>query len=95
MLNYEGDAIYGTQSYNTAIGANMMNPTYATSSTDWGSILTNGIRGAAEGAMAGLVAEKYASGQLQLPTAYQGAQQQKSIMPLLVIGAIVYVLMKG
>jgi hypothetical protein len=94
-MSYEDNAIYGGLSMNTGLSAQTMNPTYATSSFDWGAILTNGIRGATEGAMAGLVAEKYASGQLVVPGAQQQVARANNMMPLLVVGVLAYVLMKG
>jgi hypothetical protein len=95
-MNYEGDAIYGGVQNTSYMGADMMNPAYAQAETDWNAVLTNGIRGATAGALSALVGEKFASGQLQYqyPVARPG-MQANGLMPILVIGGLLYVLTKG
>jgi hypothetical protein len=88
MSDYTNDAIYGYTGGNT-LGADMLNPSAAQGFTDWGAILANGIRGAAQGAIGGMVNNAYASGQLQ----QQAIVQQRSnsqFMTLLIIGAVIY-----
>lgn len=67
-MDLQQNAIYGTdvRAYNY-LGATMANPQTATGETDWGAILANGIRGAAQGAIQARVEEAYASGQLYAP----------------------------
>lgn len=72
------------------LGANMLNPVAASGETDWGAILMNGIRGAAQGAIASQVQGAYASGQLQSPVVNRSA----SLMPLLLIGGLLYLVAK-
>jgi hypothetical protein len=80
------DALFGTN-YGPTMGATMMNPSAASGDTDWGAVLLNGIRGAAQGAIASQVQGAYSSGQLQGP---MGQPRGNSMMPLLIIAAIVY-----
>lgn len=68
--------------------ASMVNPTMANGETDWSAILANGIRGAAQGAIAAKVNEAYASGQLVHPAAQRPANS--GLMGLLIVGAILY-----
>jgi hypothetical protein len=73
------------------LGANMLNPVAASGETDWGAILMNGIRGAAQGAIASQVQGAYSSGQLQpLPP----VARTNSLMPLLLIGGLLYMVAK-
>ncbi len=64
-MDLQQNALYGNPvaAYNT-IGAGMVNPVKANGDTDWNAILANGIRGAAQGAIAAQVQGAYASGQL-------------------------------
>lgn len=64
-MDLQQQALYGNPvaAYNT-LGANMVNPVKANGETDWGAILANGIRGAAQGAIGAQVSGAYASGQL-------------------------------
>lgn len=93
MSDYINDAIYGYTGGNT-LGADMLNPGAAQSSTDWGAILANGIRGAAQGAIAAQVGGAYASGQLQQQAV---AQQQKNstFILLLIAGGVLFAMSKG
>lgn len=94
MSDYFNDALYGYTASTGTLGADMVNPSAASSSVDWGAILANGIRGAAQGAIAGQVAGAYQSG--QLVAAQQQAQAaNKGLITLLLIGGIAYVLMKA
>jgi hypothetical protein len=89
-MNIQQDAIYGNpvQAYQT-LGATMVNPMQANGETDWGAILANGIRGAAQGAIAAQVNGAYASGQLMQPTAYQ-QPRSNGLTGLLLVGAVLY-----
>lgn len=79
-------SLFGDQGNPSAIPASMMN-TNADGSTDWNAVLTAGIRGAAQGAIAASVGEKYASGQLVAPArTVQGAQTRN----LLILAAVAY-----
>jgi hypothetical protein len=96
MSSLTNDALYGNYMA-PYMGANMMNAN-AQSDTDWGAVLAGGIVGAAQGAIGGMIGGAYASGQLQptqaqLAAAYQ-AQQQRQLMTLLIIGAIIYAVAK-
>lgn len=78
---------YGT------LGAQMVNPVSASGDTDWGAILTNGIRGAAQGAIAAQVNGAYASGQLVNSATGQRAGQG-SLLTLLLIGGVIWAVMQ-
>lgn len=94
------DALFAGQRNTSLMGADMLNAGQASDEFDWGAVLANGIRGAAQSAMAASVGGAYASGQLQQPMpgyvpgpgAGQGASQGglNSLMPLLLIGAVLY-----
>jgi hypothetical protein len=92
MADLQNAAIYGDDYGIRTLGANMVNPTMADGSTDWGAILANGIRGAAQGAIASQVQGAYASGQLVYPQ--QAGAQGGNLMPLLVIGVVLYMVLK-
>jgi hypothetical protein len=101
MANMTSDALFsGAQGF--GMGADMLNPGAASDSVDWGAVLANGIRGAAQGAIAASVGGAYASGQLQpmpgrdmygnpLPVASSGA----NLIPLLLIGAVLFLAMRA
>lgn len=93
MSDYTNDAIYGYTSSGT-LGADMLNPGAAQDSSDWGAIIANGIRGAAQGALGGMVQSAQASGQLQQQVI---ARQQSSntMLTLLMVGSGLYLLTKG
>lgn len=83
------DTLFGNDVPNTAqIPAYMLNQS-AANSTDWGAIISDGIRGAAQGAIDGLVREKFQDGQLKAQAA-----NNNNMMKWLVIGAVVYLLVK-
>jgi hypothetical protein len=90
-MSLTNSALYGEYQA-PYLGADMMNPT-ATSSTDWGAVLSGGIVGAAQGAISQMVGGAYASGQL-VPPIQSGAalaQQQKGqMMTLLLVCGLVY-----
>lgn len=96
MATYTENALYGPGPNLSAINAQMLNPAYAQGETDWGAVMANGIRGATQGAIAGLVAEKYASGQLVSPNNPQAlALPQNNMLMWLLVGGAVYMLAKG
>lgn len=88
-MSLQNDAIYGDAPNRSMMSATMLNSGQAQDSFDWGAVLANGIRGAAQGAMAASVNGAYASGQLVAPN-YQNRGQGVSLVPLLVIGGILY-----
>lgn len=89
MIDLTTYSLYGDQANTSAIPASMLN-TNADGSTDWNAVLTAGIRGAAQGAIAASVGDKYASGQLVPPAnTVRGAQTRN----LLIIAAIAYFVM--
>lgn len=94
-MNIQQDAIYGSPAaaYQT-LGASMVNPMMANGDTDWNAILANGIRGAAQGAIAAQVQGAYASGQLVQPTAYHQASAS-SLNGLLLLAGLAFLVMGG
>lgn len=84
------DALFGGQPNTSLMGADMLNSGQAQDSFDWGAVLANGIRGAAQGAMAASVQGAYDSGQLRAPL---GVSQGGNLMPLLLIGGLLYAVM--
>jgi hypothetical protein len=96
MEDFQNAALFGGGSSYQTMGANMLNPGQATSEVDWGAVLMNGIRGAAQGAIASQVQGAYASGQLAMPTPAAIQQQQRSNMTmLLLLGAVAYFVTRG
>lgn len=93
MSDYTNDALFGTYG-GGALGADMLNPAAAQSATDWGAILANGIRGAAQGAIAAKVGGAYASGQLVNQQAAQ-AKGNSQFLTLLLVGGVLYALTRG
>lgn len=93
-MDIQQNAIYGTdvRAYNY-LGASMANPVQATGESDWGAILANGIRGAAQGAIASQVRGAYESGQLVQPTAYQPTTSASGLNGLLLIAALAWIVM--
>lgn len=92
-MGLESNAIYGNDDGIRTFGATMLNPYAASDDFDIGSVLAAGIRGAAQGAMQAKVYDAYASGQLRLPSSYQQPVYQSGmggLMPLLIIGAVLY-----
>lgn len=93
-MNYQNDALFGDQKNTSLMGADMLNSGAAQNSMDWGAVLANGIRGAAQGAMAASVNGAYASGQLQGQAPGRGAANG-GLMPLLLIGGVLYLVMQS
>lgn len=92
-MDLQYQALYGDRANTSLMGADMLNSGAASDSMDWGAILANGIRGAAQGAMAASVQGAYDSGQLQAPPgAVRG--QTGSLLPLLILGGIAWAVMQ-
>ncbi len=92
MIGYE-DSYYGPDVRNTSlIPANIMSAT-AEGGYDWNAILSNGIRGAAQGAILASVGERFESGQLRAPPVPPGARPM-SMQTLLLIAVVAYVVLK-
>lgn len=91
MNQYDG--LFGAERNYSAIPANMLN-SGAADGQDFGHLVANGIKNAALNAMAGMVDQAYASGQLQYPASQQ-PQNQGGGMNLLIVGALLFVLFSG
>lgn len=91
-VSYQADAIFGSQANTSAIPADLLNVN-ANGETDWNSVIANGIRGAAQGAISALVGEKFQSGQLRDPATVQVTASNKMIQWLL-IGGVAYLVLK-
>lgn len=89
-------AIYGNPvaAYQT-LGAQMVNPERANGDTDWNAILANGIRGAAQGAIAAQVNSAYASGQLMAPVSYQPTTSPTGLNGLILLAGLAYIVMSA
>jgi hypothetical protein len=95
MASLTQTALFGDDSMASGgMGADMLNPGSASGSTDWGAVLMNGIRGAAQGAIASQVQGAYTSGQL-VPNAAFSNHASISPMTLLLLGVVLYVVAKG
>lgn len=92
-MDYQNAALFGDRANTSMIPSAMMNQFTADGSTDWGAVITNGIRGAADGAIRGLVSEKFQDQQLKAQQT-QAAIAQRSMLNLVVIGAILFVVLK-
>lgn len=88
------DGLFGAERNYSAIPANMLN-SGAADGQDFGHLVANGIKNAALNAMAGMVDQAYASGQLQYPANQQPQKSQTSNTSLLVIGALLFFLFSG
>jgi hypothetical protein len=92
MGDYYNDAVFGYTSSGT-LGADMLNPGVTSGETDWGAILANGIRGAAQGAIGSMVRGAQQSGQI---AAAQVAQKKSNqLFMLILIGGALYLATKG
>lgn len=93
-MSFEEASIFGNASNASMIPATMISRD-ATGDIDWNAVLTGGIRGAAQGAMANMVGEKFYTGQLRDPNAI-GVQAQASgnLTMLIVIGGLALLLLK-
>jgi hypothetical protein len=85
-------SLYGDQANTSAIPQSMLNSN-ADGTTDWGAVLAQGIRGAAQGAIRASVNEKYASGQLVAP--YGTTGQAFTGNNLLLIAVVAFFLLKS
>ncbi len=93
--DFQGQALYGTAPNTSTLTANMLNPS-ASGPNDWQTVLTNGIAGATVNGINGLVSNAVQAGQLQnaATAASLGlgtTASSGSIMPLLLIAAVLYV----
>lgn len=94
-MDLQQNAIYGSpvSAYNQ-LGATMANPSKANGETDWGAILANGIRGAAQGAIAAQVQGAYNSGQLIAAPTYQQTSAT-GLNGLILIAGLAFLVMGG
>jgi len=94
-MDLQQNALYGSPvaAYNQ-LGANMVNPVKANGETDWGAILANGIRGAAQGAIGAQVNGAYASGQLVAPVGYQQTSAS-GLNGLILLAGLAFLVMGG
>lgn len=90
-MDQQLSAIFGGADNPSLIAPGEWNPS-AQDSTDYRAVIADGIRGITNKLIGEAVGEKYASGQLY-STAYRN--RQGSLMPLLMIGGIVYLLVKS
>lgn len=93
-MDLQQNAIYGNPvaAYNN-LGANMVNPTKANGDTDWSAILANGIRGAAQGAIAAQVNGAYASGQLVPYQPTYNTTSANGLNGLILLGVLAFFVM--
>lgn len=97
--DYQGAALFGTAPNTSTLTANMLNPS-ASGPDDWQTILTQGIAGATINGINGLVANAVQSGQLQNVATAQSlglttqVAGQANIMPLLLIAAVLFVVVR-
>lgn len=94
-MDLQQQALYGSPvaAYNQ-LGATMANPSRANGDTDWSAILANGIRGAAQGAIAAQVNGAYASGQLIAQPGYQQTSAS-GLNGLILIAGLAFLVMGG
>lgn len=99
--DYQNSALYGSAPNNSTLTADMLNPA-ASGPNDWQAILTNGIAGAAVNGINGAVNNAVQAGALQnaitannnglySPPVVVG---NDGLLPLLLIGALLYALAK-
>ncbi|MES2163357.1 MAG: hypothetical protein V4476_19560 [Pseudomonadota bacterium] len=99
--DYQLSALYGPAPNNSQINAMTLNPA-ANGPDDWATILTNGISGAAVNGINGAIANAVQAGQLQNVATAQGlgirttgmSGGNGSIVPLLIIGAVLIALVR-
>jgi hypothetical protein len=88
-------AIYGATDNTSRLQPGDWNPS-AQDSTDFRAMLADGIRGITNKMIGEAVGDKYASGQLYSPNYRPNTDQGgMSLMPLLLIGGLVYLLAKS
>lgn len=92
MTAYQG--VFGANNNYSALPANMLNAS-AADENDFGTLVTNGIKGAAVNAINNMIGDAYASGQLQRPVSAQVGGAMSSNMKMLLIGGAVLLLMSG
>jgi len=92
--SFEVASIYGDTRNASAIPASMLSRD-ASGAIDWNAVLTGGIQGAAQGALANMVGERFYTGQLRDPNAI-GVQAQASgnLTMLIVIGGLALLLLR-
>lgn len=92
--SFEELSIFGATQNTSQIPASMLSRD-ASGDIDWNAVLTGGIRGAAQGAMANMVGERFYTGQLRDPNAI-GVQAQASgnFTMILVIAGLALLLLK-
>jgi hypothetical protein len=88
------DAVFGADNNYSAIPATMLNAGAADES-DYGYLLTNGIKNAAANAIYSAIGGAYASGQLQQPMQYAPAPQASGSSKLLIAGALLFFLLNA
>lgn len=93
MATYENNALFGDNSDYAAIPANMLNAG-ADGAVDWGYVVSQGIKGAAQNAIGAMVNGAYADGQLQQNRTVS-VSADKNTMNLLIIGAIAFFVLAG
>jgi len=95
-MELQQNAIYGNPvaAYNQ-LGANMVNPMQANGETDWGAILANGIRGAAQGAIGAQVNGAYASGQLVPYQPTYNTSSASGLNGLILLAGLAYFVMSA
>lgn len=92
-MSYESNALFGENDGYSAIPANMLNAG-ADGAVDWGYVVSQGIKGAAQNAIGAMVNGAYADGQLQQNRTVQ-VTADKNTMNLLIIGALVFFVLAG
>lgn len=92
-MDYQNAALFGNAPNTASIPATMLNGFNSEGGTDWGAVITNGIRGAADGAIRGLVEEKFQDGQLK-QMQVRAAIQQRQLTNWVLIGLVVWVVLK-
>lgn len=98
--DYQMGALYGDAPNTAALDATMLNPS-AAGPDDWTTILTNGISGAAVNGINGAINNAIIAGQIQnakaagpLMARSTGIGGHGGVMPLLLIAALLYVVVK-
>lgn len=94
MQSFEEASIFGAASSSSQIPATMLTRD-ASGDIDWNAVLSGGIRGAAQGALANMVGERFYNGQLRDPNAI-GVQAQASgnFTMLIVVAGLALLLLK-
>lgn len=85
------DSVFGAGNNYSALPADMLNSS-AADANDFGTLVTNGIKGAALNAINNMIGDAYASGQLQRPAPAPGATMTPNTKLLLIGGAALLLL---